>query len=342
MTRPPAPKTAMANWLLICSAAVLVMIVLGGLTRLTESGLSMVEWRPVTGWLPPLDHKEWERVFAAYRETPEFRQLNFWMTLEDFRRIFWLEYLHRLLGRIIGLLYLIPLAWFSLRFRLPPGLITRLVGLLLLGAGQGVLGWYMVKSGLIDQPSVSHYRLAAHLGLAVVIYGALLLTALNLRDGWSPKPAWPPREVLAIMGLILVTMLWGAFLAGIDGGAVYNTFPLMNGRLVPSEIADLSPLWRNPFENVAAVQFLHRLLGTATVLAVCLWWIRNRSRLAAWAALMALAQFGLGAVVVLAGASVPVAVLHQTGAMILLSLMILAIRTPIRQSGGNQGGGDAA
>ena len=320
--KPPAPARRIAGWLFLCSALVLAMVLLGGLTRLTESGLSMVTWRPVTGWLPPLDDGDWIVLFDAYRETPEFRLLNFWMTVEDFKRIFWLEYLHRLLGRVVGLVYALPLFWFALRYRLPGGLAVRLVFLLGLGAAQGVLGWYMVKSGLIDRPSVSQYRLAAHLALAVAIYGMLLHTALGLRAGRPPGN----RAALPVAGLTFATMIWGAFLAGLDGGSAYNTFPLMEGRLFPPEAATMSPSWRNLFENVAAVQFLHRVLAVFTVLAALAAWYRNRTGVFAVTAAFAVVQFTLGAATILTGAPIALAWTHQAGAMLLFSSAIWAWR----------------
>ena len=320
--KPPAPAQGIAGWLFLCSALVFSMVLLGGMTRLTESGLSMVAWKPVTGWLPPLGDRDWAALFDAYRETPEFRRLNFWMTVEDFKGIFWLEYLHRLLGRIVGLVYALPLFWFAVRYRLPGDLAARLVFLLGLGAAQGVLGWYMVKSGLVDRPAVSQYRLAAHLALAVAIYGMLLHTALGLR---ADRPSGS-RAALPVAGLTFVTMIWGAFLAGLDGGSAYNTFPLMEGELLPPEATAMSPSWRNLFENVAAVQFLHRALAVLTVLAALVAWYRNRTGVFAITAAFAVAQFALGAATILTGAPIALAWTHQAGAMLLFSSAVWAWR----------------
>ena len=325
----------MAAWLFSCAALVFAMVLLGGYTRLTGSGLSMVDWRPVTGWLPPLDGRAWARLFDAYRGTPEFRGLNFWMTLEDFKGIFWPEYLHRLMGRVVGLAYALPLLWFAVRHRPPPGLAPRLWLLLLLGAAQGVLGWYMVRSGLVDRPSVSHYRLAAHLGLAVAIYALLLHAALGLVRPRARRPA--PLGVRLLAGLAFATMIWGALLAGLDGGRIHNTFPLMDGRLLHPDAAALSPWWRNPVENPAAVQLLHRLLGTATALAALWLWLARRRRapraLPA-AALLALLQFGLGAAAILTGAELPVALAHQAGAMLLFTAVVWAWHDSSRTAAG--------
>ncbi len=320
------PYGAIGAWLLLCCALVFAMVLLGGITRLTESGLSIVHWRPVTGWLPPMSDAAWAAAFDAYKASPEFKQLNFWMTVDDFRQIFWLEFLHRLLGRLVGIVYFVPFLWFVVRHRLPAQLTLRLTFLLLLGGAQGVLGWYMVKSGLVDRPSVSQYRLAAHLGLAVFIYGYMLYTALGLRqfDGQADASARPAAGWLTL--LVFVTMIWGAFLAGIDGGAVFNTFPLMDGRLIPHGTLALEPAWRNAFDNVALVQFLHRALATLTVLATLAIWLRHRKSVPSgalgMAAFFAVAQFCLGVATILSGASVFFAWGHQAGAMLLFTAAV--------------------
>lgn len=325
-SKSATPYGAIGTWLFICSALVFVMVLLGGITRLTESGLSIVYWRPVTGWLPPLGDAAWAAAFDAYRASPEFRQLNFWMTVDDFKQIFWLEYLHRLLGRLIGLAYFVPFAWFVFRYRLPTGLTLKLTGLLILGGAQGVLGWYMVKSGLVERPTVSQYRLAAHLGLAVLIYGALLYTALGLRkfDGQAEPGVRPAAALLT--GLVFVTMIWGAFLAGIDGGAVFNSFPLMDGYLLPPGLLAVTPAWLNAFENVAMVQLLHRALATAAIIAALAVWLVYRRQVPSGAlgivALLAVGQFCLGVATILSGASIYLAWGHQAGAMLLFSATI--------------------
>lgn len=299
------------------------MVLLGGITRLTESGLSIVDWRPVTGWLPPLNDLEWAALFDAYRESPEFRKLNFWMELEDFKRIFWLEYLHRLLGRSIGVVYLVPFLWFVIRYRVPARLAGRLTILFVLGGAQGALGWYMVKSGLVDQPSVSQYRLAAHLGLAVAIYGMMLYTAAGLRG--TAAAGVPVRAARCLGCLVFITMIWGAFVSGLDGGAVFNTFPLMDGRLIPPGALSMLPRWLNLFENIGTVQFIHRGLAILTAaFAVWLWWTHRRTatRALALVALFAALQFALGVATILSGASIYIAWAHQAGAMLLFTATV--------------------
>ena len=264
------------------------------------------------------------RLFDAYRDSPEFRKLNFWMGLEDFKRIFWLEYLHRLLGRILGVVYLLPFLWFVIRYRLPAGLTGRLAILFVLGGAQGTLGWYMVKSGLVDEPSVSQYRLAAHLGLAVAIYGMMLYIAASMRpqavssSASAGNSGWLPA-------LVFITMIWGAFMSGLDGGAVFNTFPLMDGRLFPPGALSMVPVWLNLFENIGLVQWLHRVLAIVTVVAVLWAWWRDRqvgSAALNLLAAFALLQFGLGIVTILSGASIYIAWAHQGGAMVLFSAAI--------------------
>jgi cytochrome c oxidase assembly protein subunit 15 len=263
-------------------------------------------------------------MFDAYRDSPEFRKLNFWMGLDDFKRIFWLEYLHRLLGRILGIVYLIPFLWFVTRYRLPARMVAWLTLLFLLGSAQGALGWYMVKSGLVDEPNVSHYRLAAHLGLALIIYGIMLYTAAGLRSqkGGSAGSA---RGSGWLAALIFTTMIWGAFMAGLDGGSVFNTFPLMDGRFFPRDGLSMLPLWLNLFENIALIQWLHRFLAISTVAVIMwTWWRHRATRSMALNVLGAVAvlQFGLGILTILSGALMYIAWAHQCGAMILFSAAI--------------------
>jgi len=322
--RADPPYRSIRTWLYICCGLVFAMVLLGGITRLTESGLSIVHWRPVTGWLPPLSDTAWAAMFDAYRESPEFRKLNFWMGLEDFKRIFWLEYLHRLLGRILGVVYFLPFLWFVIRYRLPAALTGRLAILFVLGGAQGALGWYMVKSGLVDEPSVSQYRLAAHLGLAVAIYGMMLYIAASLRSRPVGRTA-PAGGTGWLPALVFATMIWGAFVSGLDGGAVFNTFPLMDGRLFPPGALTMSPVWLNLFENIGFVQWLHRVLAIVTVAAILWFWWRDRtagSTALRLLAVFAILQFCLGVATILSGASMYIAWAHQGGAMVLFSAAI--------------------
>src|SRR5512147_1975779 len=225
-------RRAIAAWLLLCAAMVCAIVVVGGVTRLTRSGLSIVEWQPLIGALPPLSEAHWQELFAKYRETPEFKLVNFAMDLDGFKRIFWWEYVHRLLGRLAGLVYLLPFLWFLAKRRIERPLAWKLWGVFALGALQGGLGWFMVKSGLVDDPKVSHIRLTAHLGVALAIVSAQLWIALDLL---RPGAGRRNRLAVAIAALVFLMALSGAMVAGLRAGYAYNTFPLMNGHLIPPE-----------------------------------------------------------------------------------------------------------
>jgi len=324
-----------ALWLLACAAMVLAMAVIGAITRLTESGLSMVEWKPLIGILPPLSEAEWNRVFDLYKGTPEYRIFNNRMDLAGFQEIFWWEWFHRLWGQLIGFAFLIPFLRFWIQGRIAPALWPKLVGLFLLGGLQGVVGWFMVKSGLVDQPNVSHYRLALHLGMAILIYGLLLRTALGLLDplplaGWRPEAASLRRHARWALGLVAVTIVWGAFVAGARAGYAYNTFPLMEGHLIPPEVGTLVPWWHNPLENTAAIQLIHRALALLTGLAVLALAARvalvrlpgRAGRAAAAAGAMVLVQIGLGIATLLTVVWIPVAAAHQAGAILVVSTLV--------------------
>ncbi len=317
---------AIAVWLLALCALVFAMVVLGGVTRLTHSGLSMVEWRPLMGWLPPLSEAEWQRVFAKYQQFPEYQKINLGMTLAEFKGIFWFEFLHRVLGRVIGLAFLIPFLWFWLRGHIHGGLWAKLAFAFVLGGLQGLMGWYMVKSGMVDRPDVSQYRLTAHLGLAVVIYGYMFWVALGLlatRTGHAPPPL--RRWGLAATALVTVTLLSGGLVAGLDAGFTYNTFPLMDGRIVPAGYWAVGGI--SLFEDIDTVQFNHRWLAKLTLAAiVALWFYARRFDLAPRARMAAnvllavgVAQLALGIATLLTVVAVSLAALHQAGAMVLFT-----------------------
>jgi cytochrome c oxidase assembly protein subunit 15 len=318
------------------------LVVIGGITRLTESGLSITEWKPVAGVLPPLSHAAWEAEFARYQQIPEARTVHAGMTLWEFQRIYFWEYLHRLWARLLGVAFAVPLAWFVAKGAVRGALARRLLGILVLLAAQGALGWYMVSSGLVDRVDVSQYRLAAHLGLALAIYGMTLWTAADLLR--APVVTQDRRVAgwaAAYAGYVYLTILAGAFVAGLDAGRGWNTFPLMEGRFFPAGYGQLHPAWRNAFENPAAVQFHHRWLGIGAFLgALALWTLARRSAtlsttgraLAACLAGMAGLQALLGVSTLLLAVPVPVAALHQFGAVILLTLALL-LATAAKPSG---------
>ena len=313
-------KRAVAAWLFVCAAFTFATVVVGGVTRLTHSGLSITEWQPLVGALPPLSQMDWETLFAKYRESPQFRQVFPDMDLAGFKGIFWWEYFHRLLGRVIGLVFAVPLLFFLFKNKLSRTLAWKLAGLFVLGGLQGAMGWYMVKSGLVDDPRVSHFRLTAHLGLALLIFAIEFWLALGLiRERKDPRNPF----ALIVAGTVFLMALSGGFVAGLRAGHAYNTFPLMNGQLVPKEAFMLDPWWSNFFWNVATVQLVHRsIFWLLLFLVPLLWWQarRTQAKLAAHHLLgMFLIQASLGISTLLLAVPVPLAAMHQAGAVLLLA-----------------------
>ena len=340
--RTRADERTIGRWLAVVAAMIFAMIVIGALTRLTESGLSMVEWRPVTGWLPPLSEAAWQAELAKYAVSPQGRIVNHGIGLDEFKQIFWLEYIHRLWGRIIGLAFALPLAWFVIRRRVPRRLMPRLFVLLLLGGLQGAVGWIMVASGLRDAPAVSHYKLAMHLVLAVSLYSYILWLVFTLLAPARPEHHRRGDISIAIATRMLIAMLfvvltWGAFVAGLRAGQVHTTFPTMSGYWLPPGLLDLSPVWLNFVETQTGVQFAHRWLAKALVLALALlWWRARRNdvsqpvrRATNMVAIMAALQFSLGVATILSGAQIALATLHQAGAVLLLSTLVLTLRRSV-------------
>jgi cytochrome c oxidase assembly protein subunit 15 len=332
------PPPAVAAWLLACCALVFAMVVVGGVTRLTHSGLSIVEWAPIVGTLPPLTDADWAEAFAKYRQTPEFKLRNHDMTVEGFKGIFWWEYFHRLLGRLIGVAFFLPFLWFLARRRLDPPLAWKLGGIFVLGGLQGAMGWYMVKSGLVDDPRVSQFRLTAHLGLALLIHAAMLWVAVGLLGGRAPgtAPAGLRRAALAFVALVFAMALTGGLVAGIRAGFAYNTWPLMNGAWIPPEILMIEPWWRNFGYNMAAVQFVHRTLAIVVLgAALLLAWRVIRSpavpasaRTAAWALGAATtAQVILGIATLVMAVPLSLGAAHQGGAVAVLSAAVWLARS---------------
>jgi len=325
-----------AAWLLIGCALVAATLVVGGVTRLTGSGLSMVDWEPVSGVVPPMSAEGWEREFAAYRDSPEYRLVNRGMSLAEFKRIFWFEYAHRLLGRVIGLVFIIPFAVFLLRRMIPRSLIPRLLLLFALGGAQGLLGWWMVRSGLVDIPRVSPYRLTAHLALAVLVYALTLWTALSLLrpgagngDPEAPRGAGLRRGSATVLGLAALTLLSGGFVAGLDAGLIYNTFPRMGDGWIPPDLFGATPWWLSPFEDRTTAQFNHRILAVLLLAGVTtLWWVcarRVRGAARTWAHAgfaAAWVQAALGVATLLLFVPIPLAALHQANALVLFTALL--------------------
>lgn len=319
---------AIAVWLLVLCVMVFFMVVLGGLTRLTHSGLSMVDWKPVIGWFPPLSVAEWERVFENYRQTPEYLKINQNMTMEDFKFIFWFEYVHRLWGRVMGLAFAVPFVVFFLRGWIGWRLAPRLLVVFLLGALQGVLGWYMVKSGLVDRPDVSQYRLTAHLAAALVILGYMQWVALGLLGGSRRRRSFLAPWAAGIAGLVFIAILSGGFVAGLDAGFAYNTFPLMDGQLVPDVLFAMEPLYLNFFENIVTVQFDHRVLTMIVLAVVLIFWSKSRRltgrqrRTVHVLAALAVFQVSLGIATLVLVVPLLLAVVHQAVAVLLFAAAI--------------------
>ena len=328
-------RRQVALWLLICSAMVFAILVVGGVTRLTHSGLSIVEWQPIVGVIPPLNPAEWDETFEKYKKTPEYQKVNHQMTLAEFKSIFYWEYWHRVLGRLIGLVFLLPFIYFLLRRRIAPSLVPRLLGMFVLGGLQGAMGWYMVKSGLVDDPRVSHYRLTAHLSLAFLIFLAMFWVALGLlseRSRGSRDVALQGLQrtgfwLTVLVGYMVIT---GGFVAGIRAGKAYNSFPLMNGHVLPPESFIIDPWYLNFFNNMALVQFDHRLgAWLLAFLVPWFWWkIRNAvvsstARLVATLLLAGvLIQIALGIATLLLAVPVGLGAAHQGGAMVVLGLLL--------------------
>lgn len=321
-----------AVWLLVCCTLVFAMVVVGGVTRLTHSGLSIVEWQPIIGTIPPLSQSDWEVLFEKYHQTPQYKKINLGMSLEEFKGIFWWEYFHRLLGRVIGLVFFIPFLYFLARKAVDGPLGLKLAGIFLLGGLQGAMGWYMVKSGLVDNPHVSQYRLTAHLGLAFVIYAAMLRVALGLLfpvgTSYGNGRLRSLRSFsIGLTTLIFIMILSGGFVAGIRAGLAYNTFPLMNGHLIPPDLFMLEPWYRNFFDNMTTVQFNHRLIAWTLAILVPVFWFKSRNvplpgstHLACNLLLFMLAvQIGLGIATLLLVVPLPLAAAHQAGAMLLFT-----------------------
>ncbi len=335
-------ERAIAWWLLACCALIFLMVVIGGITRLTESGLSITQWQPIEGALPPLNEAQWQDAFARYQAIPQYQAIHADMSLADFKHIYFWEYFHRLVGRLIGAAFALPFLYFLVRGQVSRALAPKLAGLFVLGGLQGALGWYMVMSGLEDRIEVSQYRLAAHLAMAVVIYLAMLWVALDLLrspQSFSALKGGEGRVALAtlrhgasfVLVLVFTTLVAGAFVAGTRAGYLDNTFPLMEGRLVPPDYWHLSPWYRNWFENLTSVQFDHRVLAETTWAATALLWLAgmraalsSRARAALHALFfLACLQVALGIATLLLVVPLPVAVAHQAGALLVLTAALV-------------------
>ena len=326
----PSRPRAIAVWLLAVAILVFLMVVVGGITRLTESGLSIVRWEPISGILPPIGEAAWAAEFAAYKQSPQYQLVNSGMSLADFKSIYFWEYVHRLLGRIIGLAFALPLAWFAWKRAIPRGYGWKLAGLLALGALQGAIGWWMVASGLVDRPDVSHIRLAVHLLAALAIFAALLWVAFDLlalaRDA-EARPARMPTAAIWMLSLLFLQFLFGAYVAGLDAGYAYSSWPKMGGEWFPADAPMLEPWLRNFADNPIMVQFVHRWLAFAVAAAalVLAWsgWTKGHREAAGTLVAAVVLQILLGILTLLSGVELWIAAAHQAAAVLLLAATLV-------------------
>jgi cytochrome c oxidase assembly protein subunit 15 len=336
--RPATAERALGVWLLALAGMVMVQVMLGAITRLTGSGLSIMEWRPIMGAVPPLNESEWHRVFGLYQHIAEYKLVNAGMTLDEFKSIFWWEYLHRLWGRLIGVAFLAPFLWFWVRGHLRGRRSRRLIAIFALGGLQGLMGWIMVASGFADRTDVSQYRLVLHLLLALVIYGTLLWSALDMLYPARLRMQPPIHRVLRRHGWIMMAIIAfeiaiGGFVAGLHGGLVYNNFPMMGEHWIAPDLFSLSPWWTNFFENPVTAQFLHRLAAGFVAIALITLVVRARradlgqdvKRRFYYLPFGLLAQAMLGIATLMLVVPLPLAVAHQAGAFVLFTLGLYAL-----------------
>lgn len=332
---PPKRRRHLRIWLWLGAALTAFTLVIGGITRLTESGLSIVDWAPIVGSIPPISDADWQEAFARYQQYPEYLKLRPDMTLSEFKFIYFWEFLHRTIGRLIGIVFLVPFVYFWVRGYFNRPLLRRVLLLFALGGLQGLMGWYMVSSGLVDRPDVSHYRLAAHLLLAMTIFGCCIWFANDLlARPWRPVASESRRWLLrwlGVLGVILALQIfWGALVAGLNAGFILNTFPLMNGSLLPPNGWSQDPLLINLVENLATVQWVHRVLATVLLLGVIACFLRirrdpNLERFQVWGSallLLILVQYGLGIMTLLTHVETGVAVTHQATALVIVGFLL--------------------
>jgi len=342
MTQHSQPPRSVEIWLLTVYLMIFAVVLIGGITRLTGSGLSMVDWHPLMGVVPPLHEGAWQAVFAKYKLSPQYQQVNEWMTLADFKRIFFWEYFHRLIGRLIGVVFAIPWLVFLLRGKLTGRLAGKTAVAFVLGGLQGGLGWLMVKSGLVDIPAVSHFRLAAHLCLALTLASYLLWLWLDLRAQRRPPTVSPSASaqvrglhgaMWALLALVAVQTVYGAFMAGARAGYLYASFPDMNGEWIPRSMFATGSISKTLVEDPIGIHFTHRLLGWLTALSVLILWVwgrrhsyqPTRRRALNWLLLAVVGQFVLGMLTVMTHVRIWLAVAHQGGGVLLLTAVIYAI-----------------
>ncbi len=338
------PHKSIIIWLLAGCFLIYLMVVIGGITRLTHSGLSMVEWNMIVGSMPPMNESDWVVPFEKYKQSPEYQIINNQFSLEEFKSIYWWEFIHRMLGRTIGVVFLIPFFYFLIKKKFDKSLLNKMYVLLALGALQGVLGWFMVKSGLQKEPHVSHYRLAAHLISAFTVFGFTFWYALDLiypkkimENNRSKKLN---RLSYFMFAVIVLQIMYGAFVAGLKAGLFYNTFPRMGNAMFPETLFSFEPFWKNFFENPAGVQFIHRYIAYLVVIVVVFVWESTRKmeltflqrKTSNFMVSVVFVQFLLGIITLLYSVPVVMGVLHQTGAFVLFASALLFMHSLRREA----------
>jgi cytochrome c oxidase assembly protein subunit 15 len=327
-TENKARPKAVGRWLMVMAFLVFAMVIVGGATRLTESGLSIVEWKPVSGALPPMNAEDWQQEFTAYQQSPEYIKVNRGMSLSEFKAIFWWEWGHRLLGRFIGIAFLIPFLWFLAKRAIPQGYGPRIGLMFILGGAQGALGWWMVASGLVSEPAVSHYRLAAHLSLALLIFCLLFWTGLDLLKRAKPVAAQNIRRFgWVFLGVLALQIVFGAFVAGLDAGLAYNTWPLMDGHFIPPALFESDDI----LHDTLTVQFIHRHLAEFVAILALAWafkvWRASQDlltrRLAFLLLFVVIMQITLGIATLLSFVPVGLGTMHQAGAVVVLAFSLM-------------------
>ena len=321
-----------AIWLLCGCFLIFCMVIIGGITRLTGSGLSITEWKPLMGAIPPLNDEDWLIAFQKYRQIPQFQKINYYFKIEDFKSIFWWEYVHRLLGRLIGIVFIVPFLWFYFKDKFDKSTIRKVLFLFLLGGMQGIIGWFMVKSGLSERTGVSHIRLAVHLITAFITFGFTLFFALEILNENKNYPSKKSirRFVKILFTIVTIQIIYGAFVAGLHAGKIYNTFPSMNGKLIPEGLFYLQPGWVNFFDNLTTVQFIHRFFaGMIVILTFILFYLSGINKMNGiqkngilFFMSAVFLQFVLGVFTLLTSVDITLAVLHQAGAFVLFSASV--------------------
>lgn len=321
-SRAKAAASSVRTWLKWVAFLVFAMVIVGGATRLTKSGLSITEWDPIFGAIPPLNAVDWNTLFEKYKLSSQYKMQNLGMSLGEFQYIFWWEWAHRFLGRLIGFVFLLPFLFFAITRRIEGRMWPRMLMLFVLGGLQGALGWYMVASGLVNRVDVSQYRLAAHLGLASILFAAIIWTVASIDSRHRLPRTFDAWTALVLFLLVLLQIVAGGFVAGLDAGQGYNTWPMMDGKLIPDGLTTMQPAWRNLFENALTVQFNHRILAYTIFIVTVFHGAKTFSVTAIALSYMVFTQVGLGIFTLLMHVPLGFALIHQATAMLVLAMAV--------------------